>query len=63
MSSHRCPACGRQFDIAVDHCPQCGAIMSDLRETSDATAIKRKFWIFFVVLVAVCALAILVLPR
>jgi predicted amidophosphoribosyltransferase len=62
MNLVRCPSCGRDTPADVEHCAQCGASLSRSGTGWGPDAIRRFKW-FLVVLVVLCALLILWLPR
>lgn len=62
MNLDQCPSCGRDTPADVETCAHCGAALSRTGSGWGPNAIQRFKW-FLVVLVVLCALLILWLPR
>jgi len=62
MEPVRCLYCGVDVPADADRCPGCDA-PSHFQRSGAGDARRRRFYIFFVVVVAVCAIGIIVLPR
>lgn len=62
MSEVNCLYCGKKISDAVSECPHCGAI-SHYQKRGYLAGAKRKFIIWFLVLVVVSFFAMAWLPR
>ncbi|HEC06101.1 zinc-ribbon domain-containing protein [Thiolapillus sp.] len=58
----KCLYCGEKIPADSAHCPKCGAV-SHFQERGYRAGVRGKFIFWFVVLVIVCAIMILWLPR
>ncbi len=62
MSQVSCLYCGKKISEDVAECPYCGAVSHQQKKGYRAGA-RKKFLIYFVALVVLCAFFILWLPR
>lgn len=62
MGTVNCLYCGKKISDEVSECPHCGAI-SHYQKRGYLAGAKKKFVLWFLVLVVVCVVAMLWLPR
>ncbi len=57
-----CLYCGKRIPADTSHCPHCGAV-SHFQEKGYRAGVRKRFVIWFIVLVIFCGLMIVWLPR
>jgi predicted nucleic acid-binding Zn ribbon protein len=58
----KCLYCGKKISANISHCSHCGAV-SHYQEKGYRVGARKNFLVWFVLLVILCAVMILWLPR